>query len=43
VISKAGANHKATEMMLRDVIISEGFIPIKRKADYVRIEAAPLF
>ena len=38
VISKAGANHKATEMMLRDVITSEGFIPIKRKADYVRIE-----
>jgi cyclic dehypoxanthinyl futalosine synthase len=38
VISPAGANHKATEMMLREVIISEGFAPCKRKADYVRIE-----
>lgn len=37
VISKAGANHKATEMMLRDVIVSEGFIPAKRKADYTRV------
>jgi len=38
VISPAGAHHKATEMMLRDVIVSEGFIPCKRKADYVRVE-----
>ena len=38
VISLAGANHKATEMMLRDVIISEGFTPLKRRADYVRVE-----
>ena len=38
VISKAGANHKATEMMLRQVITEEGFTPIKRKADYTRIE-----
>ncbi|HSE99191.1 MAG TPA: cyclic dehypoxanthinyl futalosine synthase [Blastocatellia bacterium] len=38
VISPAGANHKATEIMLRDAIIAEGFIPCKRKADYVRIE-----
>lgn len=37
VISKAGANHKATEQMLRQVIIEEGFIPIKRKADYTRL------
>lgn len=37
VISKAGANHKATEEMLRDVIIGEGFIPRKRKADYTRL------
>lgn len=37
VISKAGANHKATEEMLRQVIIDEGFIPAKRKADYTRI------
>jgi len=39
VISPAGAHHKATELMLRDVIISEGFTPIKRRADYVRLEA----
>jgi cyclic dehypoxanthinyl futalosine synthase len=38
VISPAGAHHKATEMMLRDVIVSEGFTPCKRKADYVRVE-----
>ncbi|MEP7271836.1 MAG: cyclic dehypoxanthinyl futalosine synthase, partial [Acidobacteriota bacterium] len=37
VISKAGANHKATEEMLRQVIIEEGFQPVKRKADYTRI------
>ena len=37
VISKAGANHKATESMLRDVIQGEGFIPCKRKADYTRL------
>jgi cyclic dehypoxanthinyl futalosine synthase len=39
VITPAGANHRATELMLRDAIIAEGFIPLKRKADYVRIEA----
>ncbi len=38
VISKAGANHKATEAMLVDVIIEEGFRPLKRKADYTRLE-----
>ncbi len=38
VISPAGAHHKATELMLREVIISEGFTPIKRRADYVRLE-----
>jgi cyclic dehypoxanthinyl futalosine synthase len=38
VISKAGAHHEATEKMLRDVIISEGFTPVKRKADYTRVE-----
>ena len=37
VISKAGANHKATEDMLVNVIREEGFIPVKRKADYVRL------
>lgn len=41
VISKAGANHKATEAMLRQVIIEEGFIPVKRKADYTRLEPQP--
>ena len=38
VISPAGAHHKATELMLRDVILSEGFTPIKRRADYLRLE-----
>ncbi|MBO0800884.1 MAG: dehypoxanthine futalosine cyclase, partial [Blastocatellia bacterium] len=37
VISKAGANHKATEEMLVNVIREEGFKPVKRKADYTRL------
>ncbi len=37
VISKAGANHKATEQMLVNVISEEGFRPVKRKADYTRL------
>jgi cyclic dehypoxanthinyl futalosine synthase len=37
VISKAGANHKATEEMLVNVIGEEGFKPVKRKADYTRL------
>jgi cyclic dehypoxanthinyl futalosine synthase len=37
VISKAGANHKATEQMLVSVIVAEGFKPVKRKADYTRL------
>jgi cyclic dehypoxanthinyl futalosine synthase len=37
VITPAGANHRATEMMLREAIVSEGFTPIKRRADYVRL------
>jgi cyclic dehypoxanthinyl futalosine synthase len=37
VISKAGAHHQATEMMLRDAIIAEGFTPVKRKANYTRV------
>ncbi len=37
VISKAGANHKATEEMLVKVIREEGFTPVKRKADYTRL------
>ncbi|HVG22411.1 MAG TPA: cyclic dehypoxanthinyl futalosine synthase [Blastocatellia bacterium] len=41
VITPAGANHRATEMMLREAIIAEGFRPAKRRADYVRVEAAP--
>jgi len=36
VISKAGVHHQATEEMLRQVIIEEGFTPAKRKADYTR-------
>jgi cyclic dehypoxanthinyl futalosine synthase len=38
VISKAGANHKATEEMLRQVIVEEGFTPRQRRADYKRID-----
>jgi cyclic dehypoxanthinyl futalosine synthase len=43
VISKAGANHQATEQMLVQVIVEEGFTPVKRKADYTRLapSAAP--
>jgi cyclic dehypoxanthinyl futalosine synthase len=37
VISPAGANHHATELMLRELIVSEGFVPVKRRADYIRI------
>ncbi|MFN0122280.1 MAG: cyclic dehypoxanthinyl futalosine synthase [Blastocatellia bacterium] len=37
VISKAGASHKATEEMLRQVICDEGFRPVKRRADYRRL------
>jgi cyclic dehypoxanthinyl futalosine synthase len=37
VISQAGANHKATEEMLVNVISEEGFKPMKRKADYTRL------
>ena len=39
VITPAGANHRATEMMLREAIISEGFTPRKRRADYVMIDS----
>jgi cyclic dehypoxanthinyl futalosine synthase len=38
VISPAGANHQATEIMLREAITGEGFTPRKRRADYVRVE-----
>jgi len=37
VISPAGAQHKATERILRESITAEGFRPVKRKADYVRL------
>ena len=40
VITPAGASHRATEMILRESIIAEGFTPVKRKADYTRIEQA---
>ena len=40
VISKAGANHKATEDMLVNLIREEGFTPVQRKADYVRLGSA---
>jgi cyclic dehypoxanthinyl futalosine synthase len=38
VISAAGASHTATEEMLRDVITSEGFRPVKRNAGYHILE-----
>jgi cyclic dehypoxanthinyl futalosine synthase len=38
VISAAGANHKATERMLREAIIAEGFRPVKRNAGYHKLE-----
>jgi cyclic dehypoxanthinyl futalosine synthase len=37
VISKAGANHKATEDLLVSSIVAEGFIPQKRNAAYRRL------
>ncbi len=45
VISPAGARHQATEQLLRESILAEGFRPVKRKANYVRLEpeqAVPL-
>jgi cyclic dehypoxanthinyl futalosine synthase len=39
VITPAGAHHRATEMILREAIIAEGFTPCKRRADYVRVES----
>jgi cyclic dehypoxanthinyl futalosine synthase len=38
VISAAGANHKATEEMLRRVIEEEGFRPVLRNARYTFLE-----
>lgn len=37
VISKAGAHHKATEEILVECIVEEGFIPAKRNAAYRRL------
>lgn len=38
VISKAGANHKATEQILLDIIADAGFTPCKRNGAYRRLE-----
>jgi cyclic dehypoxanthinyl futalosine synthase len=38
VITPAGAHHRATEEVLRNAILAEGFTPCKRKANYVRLE-----
>ncbi len=38
VITPAGARHRATEEILRGAIQAEGFHPVKRKADYARLE-----
>ena len=38
VITPAGAHHRATEELLRSTILTEGFVPCKRKANYVRLE-----
>jgi cyclic dehypoxanthinyl futalosine synthase len=40
VISPAGAHHRATEELLRNSSLLEGFTPCKRKANYVRLEEA---
>jgi cyclic dehypoxanthinyl futalosine synthase len=37
VITPAGAYHRATEEVLRNAILGEGFSPCKRKANYVRL------
>jgi cyclic dehypoxanthinyl futalosine synthase len=37
VITPAGASHRATEELLRETIVKEGFVPCKRKADYIRL------
>jgi len=37
VITPAGAHHRATEEILREAILAEGFIACKRKANYVRL------
>jgi cyclic dehypoxanthinyl futalosine synthase len=38
VITPAGARHRATEDLLRESILAEGFQACKRKANYVRLE-----
>jgi cyclic dehypoxanthinyl futalosine synthase len=38
VITPAGAHHRATEEILREAILAEGFQPVKRRANYVRLE-----
>ena len=38
VISPAGAHHQATETLLRESILAEGFTPCRRKADYMRLD-----
>ncbi|PYV43203.1 MAG: dehypoxanthine futalosine cyclase [Acidobacteria bacterium] len=38
VITPAGAHHRATEDLLRHSILAEGFQPMKRKANYLRLE-----
>ena len=40
VISPAGAHHRATEELLRNSILAEGFQAVKRKANYVRLDEA---
>jgi len=40
VITPAGARHRATEDLLRHSISAEGFRPMKRKANYVRLESS---
>ncbi len=40
VITPAGAHYRATEEVLRNAILVEGFTPCKRKANYARLEIA---
>jgi cyclic dehypoxanthinyl futalosine synthase len=40
VITPAGAHHRASEELLRNSILAEGFQAVKRKANYVRLDEA---
>ncbi len=41
VITPAGATHRATELLLRETIVSAGFKPVRRNAAYRRLGDSP--